>query len=115
MIPKILNAQTNQASLQLLEPQRGKATMLPVIRAKESARAVGAGLGGAADTVPAQTFGRRHRSVDPRTSALMTQKKSTPKRLNVFQPRGEWGIGASELRYEEQLAGSIARDPSVNF
>ena len=49
--------------------------MLPVIRAKESARAVGAGLGGAAAAAPAQTFGRRHRSVDPRTSALMTQKK----------------------------------------
>ena len=91
--------------------------MLPVIRAKESARAVGAGLGGAAAAAPAQTFARRHRSVDPRTSALMTQKKqqATAKRLNVFQPRGEWGIGASELRYEEQLAGSIARDPSVKF
>ena len=71
----------------LLEPVRGKATMLPVIRAKESARAVGAGLGGAAAAAPAQTFGTRHRSVDPRTSALMTQylNKPTIKFFNFTQ------------------------------
>lgn len=61
MIPKILNSHTNPASLQLLEPQK-KQTLLPVIRAKESARAVGnqGSIGGH------NSFSKRHRSVDPR-------------------------------------------------
>jgi len=36
IIPRMLNASTNPASLQMLEPQK-RATLLPVIRAKELA------------------------------------------------------------------------------
>ena len=44
------------------------------------------------------------------------------KRLNVFQPKGSFGIGASELRYEADhlmansvLGGGMMKDPSIKF
>ena len=49
---------------------------------------------------------------------------SVPKRLNVFQPKGSFGIGASELRYEAAeplggansvLGGGMMKDPSIKF
>ena len=80
--------------------------MLPVIRAKESARN--------------QHFPQRHRSVDPRMGK-MNNMSTTAKRLNVFQPKtNSFGIGASEIRYEGDLnsgvlGGTMLKDPSIKF
>jgi len=84
--------------------------LLPVIRAKESARNMSLGEKG-----PAASFKQRHRSVDPRAaSKIAGLNNNTGKRLNVFQPKGSFGIGSNEIRYEE-YPGGLLKDPSVKF
>jgi hypothetical protein len=81
-----------------------------VIRAKESARNMSLGEHG-----PVASFKQRHRSVDPRTANKNANfNNSTGKRLNIFQPKGSFGIGSNEMRYEE-YPGGLLKDPSVKF
>ena len=87
--------------------------MLPVIRAKESARKVSM-----VDQRSRSNFNQRRKSVDPRAitkTGSILQQKSGSKRLNVFQPKGSFGAGSNELRYEEYPTNGLLKDPSVKF